>query len=158
MSHHVSFPILLPSPSRRARCFFLLVWGWCCSSWPSPALWSSDLGYTFTSPGAHLNNLCTHDPSSEILISLAFFLFFFQRDGLSFESFSKDLDVRPWMKIRYIPSVPFWRVWGINCDSQTFDNLIHFNPLKTWGADRYHDFTDENLRLPLACELGSSSW
>ena len=74
MSHHVALPILLPSPSRGARCFFLLVWGWCCSSWPSPALWSSDLGYTFTSPGAHLNNLCSHDPSSEILISRAFYL------------------------------------------------------------------------------------
>ena len=62
------------------------------------------------------------------------------------------------MKIRSIPSVPFWRVWGICCDSQTSDSLIHFNPLKTWGVDSYPDFTDENLRLPLACELGSFSW
>lgn len=77
---------------------------------------------------------------------------------LSFENFSKNLDMRPWMTIRYIPSVPFWRVWGIYCDSQTSDSLIHFNPLKTWGVDRYHDFTNENLRLPLACELGSFSW
>lgn len=77
---------------------------------------------------------------------------------LSFESFSKNLDMRPWMKIRYIPSVPFWRLWCIYCDSQTSDILIHFNPPKTWRVDRYHDFTNENLRLPLACELGSFSW